>query len=130
VNALPPCLPICLSQETAEHNVELLKQVLPPHVLASLRGGSRILVEKVPDACLLQVSGLGREERKGNGQQEKEVWGENTCSQTWLRTTEEHYRDGAQRSHRTKSRGWFPKQHLRSRKLTCMPVPCSLRAGS
>ena len=42
-------------QETAEHNVELLKQVLPPHILASLRGGSRVLVERVPQASLLQV---------------------------------------------------------------------------
>jgi len=67
VTAPPSCLPICLLQETAEHNVELLKQVLPPHVLASLRGGSRILVEKVPDACLLQVSGLKREERASRG---------------------------------------------------------------
>jgi len=46
---------LLLLQETAEHNAELMKQVLPPHVLASLSGGSRILVEKIPSACLLQV---------------------------------------------------------------------------
>lgn len=51
-NAAPPTL---RTQETAEHNAELMKQVLPPHVLSSLNGGSRILVEKIPCACLLQV---------------------------------------------------------------------------
>lgn len=36
-------------QETAERNVELLRAVLPPHVLTQLRGGSRVLVERFND---------------------------------------------------------------------------------
>ncbi len=33
-------------QETAERNVELLKQILPPHILTPLQGGTRVVVEK------------------------------------------------------------------------------------
>lgn len=29
--------------------------MLPPHVLSLLKGGARILAEKIPNACLLQV---------------------------------------------------------------------------
>ncbi len=36
-------------QEAAERNVALLSQILPPHVLSSLKGGNRVLVEKFPD---------------------------------------------------------------------------------
>ncbi|GAX82683.1 hypothetical protein CEUSTIGMA_g10109.t1 [Chlamydomonas eustigma] len=42
-------------QETAERNMALLTQVLPPHVLASLKGGSRVMVEKFNDVCLLMA---------------------------------------------------------------------------
>jgi hypothetical protein len=30
-------------------------QVLPPHVLASLKGGARVMVEKFNDVCLLMA---------------------------------------------------------------------------
>ncbi|GFH24352.1 uncharacterized protein HaLaN_22130, partial [Haematococcus lacustris] len=42
-------------QETAERNIELLKQVLPPHILEPLRGGSRVLMEN----CVLQAEIVG-----------------------------------------------------------------------
>ncbi|GFH25254.1 uncharacterized protein HaLaN_23188 [Haematococcus lacustris] len=46
-------------QETAERNIELLKQVLPPHILEPLRGGSRVLMEKFPEVCVLQAEIVG-----------------------------------------------------------------------
>lgn len=40
-------------QEDAERNLGLLRQVLPPHILAGLKGGSRIMVEKFSDVVVL-----------------------------------------------------------------------------
>ncbi|GLI65151.1 hypothetical protein VaNZ11_008554, partial [Volvox africanus] len=46
-------------QEAAERNMALLRQILPPHILASLRGGTRVLVEKFSDAVVLCADVVG-----------------------------------------------------------------------
>ncbi|GIL67992.1 hypothetical protein Vafri_21258 [Volvox africanus] len=46
-------------QEAAERNMALLRQILPPHILASLRGGTRVLVEKFSDAVVLCADIVG-----------------------------------------------------------------------
>ncbi|KAG2494718.1 hypothetical protein HYH03_007232 [Edaphochlamys debaryana] len=46
-------------QEAAERNMGLLRQILPPHILASLRGGTRVLVEKFNDVVVLCADVVG-----------------------------------------------------------------------
>jgi DNA-binding response OmpR family regulator len=53
-------------QETAERNMALLSQVLPPHVLLSLKGGSRLLVEKFNDVCILRAEVVNFAELAGH----------------------------------------------------------------
>eukprot|EP00798_Chlamydomonas_sp_ICE-L_P026574 gene26574-18341_t len=43
----------------AERNGALLSQILPPHILSSLKGGARIMVEKFPDVALLAADIAG-----------------------------------------------------------------------
>ncbi|KAG2441227.1 hypothetical protein HYH02_010070 [Chlamydomonas schloesseri] len=46
-------------QEAAERNMALLRQILPPHILAPLRGGTRVLVEKFADVAVLCADVVG-----------------------------------------------------------------------
>lgn len=46
-------------QEAAERNVELLKQILPIHVLSTLKGGNRVVAEKFNDVGVLVADVVG-----------------------------------------------------------------------
>lgn len=46
-------------QEAAERSAALLGQILPNHILDSLKAGSRVLVEKFSDVCVIYAGAQG-----------------------------------------------------------------------